>query len=181
VVSVSAVVRCTLPVVVAGVLVTACSTGSDAPVTSRIAGTTTSSVEDTSCSHGLSGQEPGVVRVTCDGSATIHIRVGAVSQDLHGGVCQSSGSVWSAAVGVIIDVTGMHGKYSGPPVNNVVVNDTSTPGRGTIQSVLAGKMYFDLGHAAMTVAPDRHSAHLEGTSERASDAPGAKISVTVTC
>ena len=33
----------------------------------------------------------------------------------------------------------------------------------------------------MTVAPDGKSAHLTGTSERASDAPGAKISVTVTC
>jgi hypothetical protein len=180
---VTAAVRFALPAVVAGLLVAACSTGPDAsaaapPVTHRSGG---APATDKACSGGLSGQEPGVVSITCDGSATIHISVGEVSQDLHGGQCHSAGGVWSASAGVIIDATGLHGKYAGPPVNNVVVNDTSTPGRGTIQSSLGGKLYFDLGNAAMTVAPDRRSAHLTGTSERASDAPGAKISVTVTC
>jgi hypothetical protein len=89
-------------------------------------------------------------------------------------VSQSTPDVWSAAVGVIVDRTGTDGTYAGPVVHNVTVNDTSTPGRGTIQSSLGGKLYFDLRNAATTIAPDRKSAQLEATSEQASDAPNAK-------
>jgi hypothetical protein len=183
-----ALARFALLVVTAGSLGSACSTGSAVPQ-GAAAGVATSAGHrseaarstDKACSGGLSGQESGVVRVTCGGPATIRITVGSVSRDLHGGECHSAGGVWSAAVGVIIDVTGTHGKYSGPPVNNVVVSDTATPGRGTIQSVLDGKTYFVLGDAVMKVSSDRKSARLEGTSDRASDAPGAKITVSVTC
>jgi hypothetical protein len=183
-----AVARFALLVAAAGSLGAACSAGPGAPA-GTAAGVATSAghrakvtrTTDTVCAGGLSGQEPGVVRITCGGPATIRITVGAVRRELHGGECHSTGDVWSAAVGVIIDLTGAHGTYSGPPVNNVAVNDTTTPGRGTIQSVLDGKTYFVLGDAVMTVSSDRKSAHLEGTSDRASDAPGAKITVSVTC
>ena len=47
--------------------------------------------------------------------------------------------------------------------------------------MLDGKTYFVLGDAALRLSVDRKSAHLEGRSDRASDAPGAKITVDVTC
>jgi hypothetical protein len=136
---------------------------------------------DPACSGGLHGQEPGVVSVTCDGTATVHFEAGGASRDLHGGVCRSGGGVWSATAGVVIDVTGMHGAYTGPPVDDVTVNDTSTAGRGTIQAVVGGKHYFALGTATLTLAADHKSAKLEGTGDRQSDAPGVKITVNVTC
>jgi hypothetical protein len=183
-----AVARFALLLVAAGGLGAACSTGSAAPAATAVAAATPAGhrseaarATDKACSGGLSGQEPGVARITCGGPATIRITAGGVSRDLHGGECHTTGEVWSAAAGVIIDVTGTHGKYSGPPVNNVVVNDTTTPGRGTIQSVLDGKTYFVLGDAVMKISADRKSARLEGKSDRASDAPGAKITVSVTC
>jgi hypothetical protein len=122
-----------------------------------------------------------VVRITCTGTATIRVVAGGASKDFHGGACQSAGDVWSVAAGVIIDVTGMHGTYTGPPVDSIAVNNTSQQGKGTIQLVLGGKHYFDLGGAAMTLGAGGKSAHLDGTSDHLSDVPGAKISVDVTC
>ncbi|NJC71154.1 hypothetical protein HC031_15750 [Planosporangium thailandense] len=133
------------------------------------------------CTGGLAANAPGVVRITCDGSATIHVRAGEVTKDFHGGACQSVGDVWSAAAGVVIDSTGAHGTYTGPPVDSIVVNNTDTAGKGTVQAVLSGRHYYNLGDAAMTVAPGGKSAHIEGTSHPLSDAPGAKITVDVTC
>ena len=133
------------------------------------------------CTGGLKGTEPGVVRITCGGTATIHVVAGGATKDFHGGACQSAGDVWSAAAGVIIDVTGTHGKYTGPPVDSVAVNNTATAGKATIQLSLGGKNYFDLGGAALTLAAGGKSAHLDGTSDHLSDAPGAKITVDVTC
>ena len=133
------------------------------------------------CTGGLKGTEPGVVRITCNGTATIHVVAGGATKDFHGGACQSAGDVWSAAAGVIIDVTGTHGKYTGPPVDSVAVNNTATAGKATIQLSLGGKNYFDLGGAALTLAAGGKSAHLDGTSDHLSDAPGAKITVDVTC
>jgi hypothetical protein len=133
------------------------------------------------CSGGLKGDELGVVRITCDGTAELKLQAGTVSRDLHGGVCHSAGDVWSAAVGVVIDETGTTGKYSGPPVDNIAVNNTNTPGKATIQAVIGGKHYFDLGNATLTLSSDSKTAHIEGTSENASDAPGTKIIVDVTC
>jgi hypothetical protein len=133
------------------------------------------------CTGGLAANAPGVVRITCDGTATIHVQAGEVAKDLHGGVCHSAGDIWSAAAGVVIDSTGSHGTYNGPPVDSVAVNNTNTPGKGTIQAVLSGKQYYDLGEATMTLTAGGKSAHIEGTSHRLSDAPGAKITVDVTC
>jgi hypothetical protein len=136
---------------------------------------------DAACTGGLTGTEPGVVRITCNGAATIHVVAGGTSKDFHGGSCQSAGDVWSAAAGVVIDSTGIHGTYTGPPVDSIAVNNTSESGKGTIQLVLGGKHYFDLGEAAMTLAAGGKSAHMDGTSDHLSDAPGAKITVDITC
>jgi hypothetical protein len=133
------------------------------------------------CSGGLTGNEPGVARITCGGAATIHVRAGRADKEFHGGECHSAGDVWSAAAGVVIDATGSHGTYTGKPVDSVAVNNTDTPGRGTIQVMLDGKNYYDLGEATMTLATGGKSAHIRGTSDRLSDAPGARITVDVTC
>ena len=171
-------------------LAAGCAGGSAAPAgvgaANGTAGTpaATTPAGSASCSGGLTGTEPGVVRITCGGTATVHIQAGDVTRDIPGGVCHSTADAWSASVGVIIDVTGVHGTYTGPAVDNVTVNDTSTPGstrRGTIQATVGGKLYYDLGNATMTISADRQSAHLEGTSEKTSDAPGAKLTVSVTC
>lgn len=133
------------------------------------------------CTGGLAGNAPGVVRITCDGPATIRVRAGDASKDFRGGRCSSVGDVWSAAAGVVIDATGAHGAYTGPPVDSVAVNNTDTPGKGTIQAVLGGRHYYTLGDATVTVTAGGKSAHLEGTSHPLSDAPGTKITVDVTC
>jgi len=133
------------------------------------------------CSGGLTGTEPGVVRVTCGGTATIHVLAGGTTKDFQGGECHAAGDVWSASAGVIIDATGTRGKYTGPPVDSVAVNNTATAGKGTIQLRLGGRNYFDLGNAAMTVGAGGKSAHLDGASERLSDVPGAKLTIDVTC
>ena len=140
-----------------------------------------SAAANQACTGGLKGTEPGVVRITCDGTATIRVQAGGTSKDFHGGTCHSAADVWSAAAGVIIDATGVHGSYTGPPVDSVAVNNTATAGKATIQLVLGGKHYFDLGNATITLAAGGKGARLDGTSEKLSDAPGAKITVDVTC
>jgi hypothetical protein len=176
-----------LAVAVCGLLA-ACSSGTAAstgPAAGPAAKTAQASQKarttDPSCSHGVTEGQPGVARVDCDGTATIHITVGDISREFHGGDCHSVGDVWSAAAGVVVDVTGSHGKYTGPPVENVVVNQTTTKGLGTIQSVLGGKNYYDLGEARMTIASDGKTARLVGSGHQFSDAPGKKITVTVNC
>jgi hypothetical protein len=168
-------------------LLAGCSTGSTPPASGGATpsgGTsagTSGPAGGSACSGGLKGGEPGVVRITCDGPAEIKIQAGDVSRDMHGGRCQSAADVWSAAVGVVINETGIGDKYTGPPVEVVTVNNTDTPGKATIQAVLAGKHYYDLGTATIIVAAGGKSAHIEGTSDKASDAPGARIVVDVTC
>lgn len=157
----------------------ATATGGSAPAgpTTAAGGTKT----DPSCSGGLTGNEPGVVRISCNGTADIRIQVAATSKEIRGGSCRSGGQVWSAAAGVIIDVTGTHGTYTGPPVDSIAVNNTDTAGKGTIQIALGDKHYFDLGGAALTLSADQKTAHLEGTGDRMSDGPNDKITVDVTC
>jgi hypothetical protein len=133
-----------------------------------------------SCAGGLSGSEPGVVRITCGGTADIKISVNGVEKDMHRGQCQSAAGVWSAAVGVIIDRTGTNGKYTGPPVDSIVVNNTSD-GKATVQASVNGKLYYDLGEAKLTLSADQKSAHIVGKCDRSSDAPNAAITVDVTC
>lgn len=143
--------------------------------------TATAAPANKDCTGGLTGNQPGIVRITCDGTATIHVQAGDTSKDFHGGVCHSAGDIWSAAAGVILDSSGAHGTYTGPPVDSVAINNTDAPGKGTIQLLLSGKHYYDLGEATLTLTAGGKSAHVEGTSHRLSDAPGAKITVDVTC
>lgn len=119
--------------------------------------------------------------ITCDGAAEIKISAGGVVKDMRGGRCQSAGDVWSATVGVIIDRTGTTGKYTGPTVDNVTVNNTNTPGKATVQASLNGKLYYDLGGAKLTLSADKKTAHIVGVSDRLSDAPKAPMTVDVTC
>ena len=162
-----------------------CSTsaGTGAANKNPAPGPTTSSAGNTgaACTGGAKETDPGIVRITCAGPAEIRIQAGTVSKDLHGGMCQSAGDVWSANVGVIVDETGAHGAYAGPPPTNVAVNNTAAAGKATIQAELDGKHYFDLGNATITLSNQGKTAHLEGTSEALSDAPNAKITVDVTC
>jgi hypothetical protein len=143
--------------------------------------TATAGAADQDCTGGLTSTAAGVVRITCGGTATIRVHAGDVNKDFHGGECHSAGDVWSAAAGVVIDITGGHGSYTGPPVDSVAINNTATPGKGTIQVVLGGKNYYDLGEATITLTSAGKSAHIKGASHRLSDVPGAKITVDVTC
>jgi len=136
---------------------------------------------DASCAGGAHEGDPGVVSITCDGTAEIKLQAADVTKDMRGGQCRSAGGTWSAAVGVIIDETGVTGTYTGPPVDNIVVNNTSDPGKATIQAVIGGKHLFDLGTATLTLSADQKTAHIEGTGDKASDAPGTKIVIDVTC
>ncbi len=140
----------------------------------------TSAADTSACSGGLTGSEAGVVSVTCNGTAELKVVVNGTTTDLHGGTCQSGGGVWSATAGVLIDVTGMHGKYSGPPVADITVNDTAD-GKATIQVAVGDKHYFDLGTATLQLSADKKTAHIDGTGDHLSDAPGAPIAVDVTC
>lgn len=177
--------------VLVGLLLTGCSSGpakANGPAGGNPTATgspttgagTGRGASDASCSSGLTGNEPGVVSVTCNGSAEIKIQAGGVTKDLHGGTCQSAAGVWSATIGVLIDATGLHGTYNGPPVSGITVNNTAS-GKATIQADLDGKLYYDLGSATLTMSADQKTAHIEGTSDPNSDAPGAQIVVDVTC
>jgi hypothetical protein len=164
-----------------------CSSGSTPPASGGAApsggapASAGGAAASSACSGGLKGGEPGVVRIMCDGSAEIKIQAGDVTRDMHGGKCLSAGDVWSVGVGVITNQTGVGDAYAGPPVEVVTVNNTSTPGKATIQATIGGKRYYDLGNASLTRPADGKTAHVEGTSDRASDAPGAKLVVDVTC
>jgi hypothetical protein len=169
----------------------ACSSNGSAPSTnagntpaaptSTGAAATTTATGDADCAKGVTASDPGVVDVFCGGPANIRIQAGSVTKDLRGGSCHSAGGVWSASVGVVVDVTGAHGAYKGPSVDNIVVNNTTTAGKGTIQAVLGGKHYFVLGTAKLTVSADGKTAHATGKSDPASDAPNAAVVVDVTC
>jgi len=177
-------------IVIAAGLLAGCSSGAatSTPSGSNQGGATkpaavqSSAAADTSaCSGGLKGSEPGVVSITCDGPAEVKITAADITRDLHGGRCQSAGGVWSVTVGVIIDRTGLHGKYAGPQVDSVTVNNTDTAGKATVQATLGGKLYYDLGEAKLTLSADQKTAHVVGVSDHTSDAPKAPITVDVTC
>jgi hypothetical protein len=151
-----------------------------ASASSPSAGTDSTAGSNSACSAGLTGTEPGVVSVTCTGAAELKVQVDGSTTDMRGGTCQSGGGVWSATVGVLVDETGMHGKYAGPPVSDITVNDTAD-GKATIQAVIGGKHYFALGTATLQLSADKKTAHIEGKGDRLSDAPDAKIVVDVNC
>jgi hypothetical protein len=179
--------RSTIIVAAAAIgLLAGCS--SDHPNSSPAAvGTTGSSnasasrpTNDTACNGGLNGGEDGVVSITCAGPAELKVTVNGSTTDLHGGTCQSGGGVWSATVGVLLDETGMQGTYSGPPVDDITVNDTAD-GKATVQVTIGDKHYFALGTASLKLSADQKSAHIDGTTDHLSDAPGTPIVVDVTC
>ncbi len=183
-------------IVAVGVLVAACGSadtdktaasgatdsGGDPPAAGTSPAGGQAGDEHSACRAGLTGNEPGVVNVSCDGSAEIRVRAGADAWDVKGGHCATTGDYFSASAGVIVDVKGLRGAaFKGRPPNAVTVNNTDTPGKGTIQVTLDGKNLFDLGEATLSLPADRKSAHLTGTSGKLSDSPGTKITVDITC
>jgi len=128
-----------------------------------------------SCTGGLTGTEPGVILVVCDGTAKAHVQAGPVTKDFVDGKCEAADGVWSMTDGVITQF----GKYNGPPVDSLSVNNQAS-GRGTIQLSLAGKIYF-VDNASLDLAHDMKSAHLQGQTTPESDAPGTTVTVDVAC
>ncbi len=127
------------------------------------------------CTGGLTGSEPGVVQMVCDGTATVHLQVGSVTKSFVGGQCHSAGDFWSVTAGVITQV----GAYKGPPVDVVSINKNSSGG-GSIQVLLGGKNYFVDG-ASLTLSEGAKTAHLQGKATAQSDVPGAAVTADVAC
>lgn len=127
------------------------------------------------CTGGLTGNEPGVVQMVCDGSATVHVQADSVTKGFVGGQCRSAGDLWSVTAGVITQA----GTYKGPPVDVVSINKNSSGG-GTIQLLLDGKNYFVDG-ASLTLSNGAKTAHLQGKTSAQSDVPGATVTADVTC
>jgi hypothetical protein len=147
-----------------------------APVASPAAGGGGSGGKAAACTGGLTGSEPGVVQVVCDGTATVHVHAGSVTKSFAGGQCRSApGGYWSVTDGVITQT----GTYKGPPVDVVSINEDSSRG-GTIQLLLAGKVYFVTG-ASLQFSNGTKAAHLQGTTTADSDVPGAPVTADVAC
>lgn len=176
---------CLMSMTAVGVLaITGCggSSGSAAPPAATAATGVTSAATSApsaasaaGCSGGLTGTEPGVVRVVCGGTARIHVRAGSAVKQFTGGQCESAGDIWEATDGVITET----GVYKGPPVDVVSVNKDSNGG-GTIQLSLGGKVLFVEG-ASLTLSAGGKQAHLHGTTTRLSDEPGLAVTVDVAC
>jgi len=133
------------------------------------------------CSHGVKPTDPGVVDVNCGGTADVKVQVDSVSKDLRGGTCHNvPGQIWTVSVGVIVDITGQHGKYAGPQVDTIEVA-TNGNNAATVMGTLDGKMILSNDDAKLTLSPDGKTAHIEGVGDRNSDTPNAKIAVDVTC
>jgi hypothetical protein len=149
--------------------------GAVSPATSASPATPASAGANTSaCSGGLTGAEPGVVRIVCGGPATISVQAGSVSRQFTGGQCAQAGDLWSATVGVITEA----GVYKGPPVDVVSVNKDSSGG-GTIQLNLGKKAYFVEG-ASFKLSDGGKAAHLHGTTKILPE-PGIPVTVDVAC
>lgn len=127
------------------------------------------------CTGGLTGTEPGVMMVVCDGTAKVNVQVGSVTKDFAGGKCNVLGCRWSVTDGVITEA----GKYKGRPVDVVSVNNQSS-GRGTIQLSLGGKTYF-VDNASFDLSNGKKTAHLQGKTTPESDSPGTTVTVDVAC
>jgi len=133
------------------------------------------------CSHGVKPTDPGVVDVNCGGTADVKVQVDSVSKDLPGGTCHNvPGQTWTVSVGVIVDITGQHGKYAGPQVDTIEVA-TNGNNAATVMGTLDAKMILSNDDAKLTLSPDGKTAHIEGVGDRNSDTPNAKIAVDVTC
>jgi hypothetical protein len=127
------------------------------------------------CNGGLTGTEPGVILVVCDGTAKVHVQVGTATKDFVDGQCNVLGDRWSVTDGVITQ----KGKYKGPPVDVVSVNNQAS-GRGTIQVSLGGKSYF-VDNASFDLSNGKKTAHLQGKTTPESDSPGTAVTVDVSC
>jgi hypothetical protein len=138
-------------------------------------GTTGSASGAAACSGGLTGTEPGVIMVVCNGTAKVHVRVGSISKNFVGGQCHVVGHRWSVTDGVITE----KGTYQGRPVDVVSVNNQAS-GRGTIQMSLGGKSYF-VDNASFDLADGKQAAHLQGKTTPESDSPGTTVTVDVAC
>ena len=145
-----------------------------APAAQTAAGTANAASAG-SCADGLTGTEPGVVQIFCDGTARIHVQAGSASKQFTGGQCEQAGDLWEATDGVITQA----GVYKGPPVDVVSVNKDSN-GHGTIQLTLGGKDLFVEG-ASFALSRGGKQAHLHGTTTALSDQPGTSVTVDVTC
>lgn len=127
------------------------------------------------CTGGLTGAEPGVVDIFCDGPARVHVQAGSVVKEFTGGKCSHVGDIWTATDGVVTQA----GVYKGKPVDVVSVNRDSTGG-GTIQLVLGGKVLLVEG-AAMKVSDGGSQAHLQGKTTSSSDEPKLPVTVDISC
>jgi hypothetical protein len=128
-----------------------------------------------SCTGGLTGSEPGVVLIVCNGPARVHVTAGSLTKEFTGGQCKHAGDVWTATDGVITQ----YGTYKGPPVDSVSVNNTSSGG-GTIQLSLGGKVYFVDG-GSFSLSDGGRAAHLHGKTTALSDVPHTPVTVDVSC
>lgn len=159
----------------AGGAATAAGPATSASAGSSAAASAAGGASTAACSGGLTGAEPGVVRVVCGGPARIHVQAGSVVRQFTGGQCEQAGDLWSATVGVITET----GVYKGPPVDVVSVNKDSNGG-GTIQLNLNRKVYFVEG-ASLKLSDGGKAAHLHGTTTSLSDVPGVPVTVDVAC
>jgi hypothetical protein len=149
--------------------------GSPAAGGGTAGGTTGAASGAAACSGGLTGTEPGVIMVVCNGAAKVHVRVGAISKDFVGGQCHVVGNRWSMTDGVITE----KGTYQGRPVDVVSVNNQAS-GRGTIQVSLGGKSYF-VDNASFDLSDGKQAARLRGKTTPESDSPGTTVTVDVAC
>lgn len=127
------------------------------------------------CTGGLTGAEPGVMDIFCDGPARIHVQAGSVVKEFTGGKCSHVGDIWTATDGVVTQA----GVYKGKPVDVVSVNRDSTGG-GTIQLVLGGKVLLVEG-AVMKISDGGSQAHLQGKTTSSSDEPKLPVTVDISC
>jgi hypothetical protein len=129
-----------------------------------------------SCDGGVSAATTGVVLITCDGTAKIHVQDGTVSRDFTGGQCHQAAGVWSASAGVVTE----KGVYQGPQVDSVAVNNQSASDKGTIQASVGGTILF-ADAASLTLSDGGKTAHLSGKTTNESDLPGTQVTVDITC
>lgn len=149
--------------------------GGTAASAASTASTGVGGASSAACTGGLTGAEPGVIDIFCNGSARVHVQAGSVVKEFTGGKCSHVGDIWTATDGVVTQT----GVYKGKPVDVVSVNRDSTGG-GTIQLVLGGKVLLVEG-AVMKVSGGGSQAHLQGKTTSSSDEPKLPVTVDISC
>lgn len=153
----------------------ATAAGTAAGTAASTASTGAAGTSSVACTGGLTGAEPGVMDIFCNGPARVHVQAGSVVKEFTGGKCSHVGDIWTATDGVVTQA----GVYKGKPVDVVSVNRDSTGG-GTIQLVLGGKVLLVEG-AVMKVSDGGNQAHLQGTTTSLSDEPKLPVTVDISC